>query len=323
MITRTYRIFTQSQRIRGIARPIPAEPIQVESALFLDGIAGEPPSELGRVVAVVVVNETEVVVPILIGEPERVGLGVGAGGRREGAERIVLVVGDHGAGAADELADVLVGVVEVIVGDRGLAGMVSHGRQLLAVPDIAADQGIVVEGVELLDELVTVIDEPDLPGDFVVDGHGLLDAPAHVVVSAVDGGNHFVLVGLFGMDQPILGIPLIGPAVAGLSHVAIGVVSGIDSRLVAFLDGGIEVGGAGGVAGSQRVGLALGGGEAIADGVVGEEMAPVVLLDQAGNGASELGTGVVAEAQGLGSGERGAGTAGGDPTAEGVVGVVV
>ena len=46
--------------------------MQIESALFFDGVAGEEAAERGRVVAVVVVNEVEFGIVVFRGEAERI-----------------------------------------------------------------------------------------------------------------------------------------------------------------------------------------------------------------------------------------------------------
>ena len=52
-------ISDKSQHIHLPHAVVPAEPVQIHTACFLDRVAGEPPSELGRVEAVAVVVEAE------------------------------------------------------------------------------------------------------------------------------------------------------------------------------------------------------------------------------------------------------------------------
>ena len=85
------RILLQSKIICFSYRIIPYHRIEVHAAFFFDGVAFDPSTEFGAVVAVVVVDETGFVVVLFAAETERVQIHHRAGFRTDRAERVVDV----------------------------------------------------------------------------------------------------------------------------------------------------------------------------------------------------------------------------------------
>ena len=89
---------------------IPDKRIQIPSALFFDGVAGEEAAERGRVVAVIVVNKVEFGV-VNFGRPLEGLRDVAGSGDR--AERSVGIRRSDVVGGAEDFADVFRKVVAI------------------------------------------------------------------------------------------------------------------------------------------------------------------------------------------------------------------
>ena len=127
-----------------------------------------------------------------------------------------------------EFADVLVGVGGAEV--TGVGGHIENAQghvqaEFHWLPGVAAERGIVVQGVQLLDQFVAVVDEPGglrqypAVAGFLIDV--FLDPAAQVVVAERQPG-----VAFDGFDQPVFAVPHLRPAVAG-QHVAVRVTGRI------------------------------------------------------------------------------------------------
>ena len=102
----------QSTCINPTYPVVPAERVQVVASVLLDGVAGEPPPQLGRIVPVAVVVEARLGVVVLRAEAEGEDGGHGTRGGQRPSEGVVLIRRDDLARLGDVVRDVAVVVVE-------------------------------------------------------------------------------------------------------------------------------------------------------------------------------------------------------------------
>ena len=96
-----------SPRINPLHPVVPAERVQVDASVLLDGVAGEPAAEVGGVVPATVVVEPRLGVVVLRREAEGEGVGHGAGLGEGAPEGVGGVGGDDLAGLGDVVGGIL------------------------------------------------------------------------------------------------------------------------------------------------------------------------------------------------------------------------
>ena len=206
------------QKIIVHYRIIPDHRIEVHAAFFFDGVAADPSAEFGAVVAVVVINETGFVVVILAAEAERVQIHHRAGFRIDRAERVVDVFRGTIAVRVQQGRHVLVAVRHVVVNlsvVRHRERRVKPGR--FRVPDKGHGHRVIVQRVQHLNQLVTVVDEFLVFRQHVRGVDLLLEAAPHVVVAEFKPR-----IAVLRRNQAVFAVPAIGPAAVVFTWPCVG-----------------------------------------------------------------------------------------------------